>query len=114
MFYCFNRKRRQLFSYRRYNTLSCNYVLEIIATWKLPHSLPRFAQHAVTEGNLRQTGDSCYPEIYCKCRSWLKCGRWLDLRIIVCWAWNIHFPAHFSSGEGRGASSPMSTRDTSW
>jgi len=26
----------------------------------------------------------------------------------------IHFPAHYSSGEGRGASSPMRTRDILW
>jgi len=37
------------------------YVLEIIATWKFPHSLPCSAQH-VTEGNLRQTSNFCCPE----------------------------------------------------
>jgi len=37
--------------------ISHHYVLEIIATWKFPHSLPCCAQHAVTEGILRQTGN---------------------------------------------------------
>jgi len=36
-------------------------VLEVIATWKFQHSLPRSAQHAVTESILRQTGDFCCP-----------------------------------------------------
>jgi len=35
-------------------------VLEIIATWKFPHTLPRFAQHAVIESVLRRTGNSCH------------------------------------------------------
>jgi len=46
------------------------------------HSLPRFAQHAVTEGILRQT-DTTFVALKTKCRSWLKCGRWLDLCIIT-------------------------------
>jgi len=37
-------------------------VLETIATWKFPHSLPRSGQHAVTEGILEQTDDFWFPE----------------------------------------------------
>jgi len=54
-------------SYKCRNTLFRLYVLEIIATWKFPHSLqvPRWAQDTVTEINerdLRQTGNSCCHE----------------------------------------------------
>jgi len=37
-------------------------VLEIIAKWKFPHSLSRCAQHAFTEGSLKQTSESCSNE----------------------------------------------------
>jgi len=38
------------------------YVLEIVATWKFPLSLPRCAQYVFAEGILRQTRGFCYHE----------------------------------------------------
>jgi len=44
-------------------------VLDIVATWRIPLSLPHSAQYTVAEGILRQRGGSCCHENEMKSRS---------------------------------------------